>query len=41
MMEKQIGGPVDVTEIEAGHAPNVSRPKEVADWIVSVAEKQC
>lgn len=38
MMEKQTGGKVDVTEIDAGHAPNVSRPKEVADWIISLAE---
>jgi hypothetical protein len=39
MMEKQIGGKVDVTEIESGHAPNASRPKEVADWIISIAEQ--
>ncbi|KAL1861008.1 hypothetical protein Plec18170_001523 [Paecilomyces lecythidis] len=39
MMEKQIGGKVDVTEIDAGHAPNASRPKEVADWIISMAER--
>jgi hypothetical protein len=40
MMERQIGSKIDVTEIESGHAPNASRPKEVADWIVSIAEKQ-
>jgi hypothetical protein len=39
MIERQIGGKVDVTEIEAGHAPNASRPKEVADWIVSITER--
>ena len=39
MMERQIGGKVDVTEIESGHAPNASRPKEVADWIVSIARQ--
>ncbi|OKP01369.1 hypothetical protein PENSUB_7359 [Penicillium subrubescens] len=38
MMERQ-GGKVDVTEIDAGHAPNASRPKEVADWIISIAER--
>ena len=39
MMEKEIGSKVDVTEIEAGHAPNASRSKEVADWIISMAEQ--
>ncbi|KAL3958139.1 hypothetical protein ACCO45_008717 [Purpureocillium lilacinum] len=39
MMERQTGGKVDVTEIESGHAPNASRPKEVADWIVSIARQ--
>lgn len=39
MMERQIGGKVDVTEIESGHAPNASRPKEVADWIISITER--
>ena len=39
MMEKQIGGKIDVTEIESGHAPNASRPKEVADWIISITER--
>jgi hypothetical protein len=39
MMEKQIGGTIDVTEIESGHAPNASRPKEVAGWIISIAER--
>lgn len=38
MMERQ-GGKVDVTEIEAGYAPNASRPKEVADWIISIFER--
>jgi hypothetical protein len=36
MMERQIGGDIDVTEIESGHAPNASRPEEVGDWIVSI-----
>lgn len=39
MMEKQIGGKVDVTEIESGHAPNASRPKEVGDWIISIIKQ--
>lgn len=39
MMERQIGGKVDVTEIESGHAPNASWPKEVADWIISITER--
>ena len=39
MMERQIGGKIDVTEIDAGHAPNASRPMEVADWIISIAER--
>lgn len=39
MMEKQIGDKIEVTEIDSGHAPNVSRPKEVADWIISLAKK--
>lgn len=39
MMERQIGGKADVTEIESGYAPNVSRPKEVADWIISITEQ--
>jgi hypothetical protein len=39
MMEKQIGGKIEVTEVDSGHAPNVSRPQEVADWIISMAKR--
>ena len=39
MMERQIGGKIDVTEIDSGHAPNASRPKEVADWIISITQR--
>ncbi|SPO00362.1 uncharacterized protein DNG_03207 [Cephalotrichum gorgonifer] len=39
MMEGQIGGKIDVTEIKSGHAPNASRPREVADWIISIAKQ--
>ncbi|KAF3384859.1 hypothetical protein F1880_002125, partial [Penicillium rolfsii] len=38
MMERQ-GGKVDVTEIQAGHAPNASRSEEVANWITFIAEQ--
>ncbi|UNI24985.1 hypothetical protein JDV02_010697 [Purpureocillium takamizusanense] len=38
MMEKQMGGGrIAVREIESGHAPNATRPREVADWIVAMA----
>jgi pimeloyl-ACP methyl ester carboxylesterase len=40
MIEQGSGNKVDVTSLaESGHAPNVSRPKDVAEWIVGMAEK--
>jgi hypothetical protein len=38
MIEKETGRKVDVTRLEAGHAPNVSQPEKVLDWIVKMAE---
>lgn len=40
MVERETGRKVDVTSLDAGHAPNVSQPQAMADWIVKVAEME-
>lgn len=39
MVERESGNKVDVTRIQAGHAPNVTAVEELVDWIVGMAEK--
>ena len=39
LIEKESGKKVDVTSIRAGHAPPVSEPQKVVDWILDVAGK--
>ncbi|KAG6358488.1 hypothetical protein INS49_014372 [Diaporthe citri] len=39
LVERESGNKVDVTRIQAGHAPNLTAFKEVVDWIVGMAEK--
>ncbi len=39
MIERASGRKVDVTSIDAGHIPIVSKPQEVIDWLLGVFEK--
>lgn len=39
LVERESGNKVDVTRIQAGHAPNLTAFGEVVDWIVGMAEK--
>lgn len=39
LIERESGNKVDVTRVQAGHAPNVTALGEVVDWIVLMAEK--
>jgi hypothetical protein len=36
-VEEVSGRKVDITTADVGHAPNVSKPQVVADWIVKMA----
>ncbi|KAK7702638.1 hypothetical protein SLS64_009601 [Diaporthe eres] len=39
LVERESGNKVDVTRIQAGHAPNLTAFNEVVEWIVGMAEK--
>jgi hypothetical protein len=39
LIEKVSGKKVDVTSINSGHCPTVSKPQEVVEWILDVARK--
>lgn len=39
LIEEVSGKKVDVTRIDAGHCPNVSKTEEMAEWVVSVVGK--
>jgi hypothetical protein len=39
MIEKETGGTVDVTSIQADHIPPAGKPQSVVDWILDVAGK--
>jgi hypothetical protein len=39
LIEKASGTKVDVTEIDAGHAPSAKYPEKVMEWIVDVINK--
>ena len=39
-IEKASGSKVDVTSVAADHAPNVSAPQTVVNWIVKMAEME-
>ncbi|KAK7752316.1 hypothetical protein SLS62_005652 [Diatrype stigma] len=38
LIERESGRPVEVTSLKAGHAPTLSRPQEVEDWVVGLFE---
>jgi hypothetical protein len=40
LVEKESGRKVDVTRIQGDHCPMASQPGVIADWIMSVADKQ-
>lgn len=40
VIERVSGRKVDVTRADVDHAPNVSAPKVLADWIVKLAEME-
>lgn len=39
MIEEASGRKVDVTNIKAGHCPNLTAEKETVEWVVKVAQK--
>lgn len=39
LVERESGNKVDVTKVQAGHAPNWVAFKEFVDWIVMMADK--
>lgn len=39
LVERESGNKVDVTRIQAGHAPNLTAFKEVVEWMVGMSEK--
>lgn len=39
LVERESGNKVDVTRIQAGHAPNLTAFKDVVNWIVGMSEK--
>ena len=38
-IEEASGGKVDITSVKAGHCPNLTAPKETAEWVLNVARK--
>jgi hypothetical protein len=39
LIEKESGNKVEVMSIKTGHAPNITAPEEVINWILDVAAK--